>query len=199
MAALNRRWQQASTATYQTVNIKKEALRGRARPQWQTTTDGGPAWGTALHQLLEMIHRFPNTNIELQATAIAIENELDSTRVPELVTSVRAVVASAVWRRAQVATRSYVEVPIDASELVGGLPSITRGVIDLVFEEHDGWVIVDTKTDQVTQAESVATYEYYRGQLEAYATYWQVLTGQRVKEVGIYLTRLDLYLNSLLP
>ncbi|MDE0734348.1 MAG: hypothetical protein OSB47_00905 [Pirellulaceae bacterium] len=60
-----------------------------------------------------------------------------------------------------------------------------------MFRESDGWVIVDYKTDAVT-ADSVETVvDHYRGQVNGYADTWQLLTGEAVKEKGLYLTRLD--------
>jgi ATP-dependent helicase/nuclease subunit A len=60
---------------------------------------------------------------------------------------------------------------------------LIEGVIDLAFEEEDGWVIVDWKTDEVDDpAVLVARKEAYQRQVKLYAEAWQTLTGGRVKE-----------------
>ncbi len=50
------------------------------------------------------------------------------------------------------------------------VPTLLRGVIDLVFEEPDGWVIVD----------------FYSPQVLAYAEQWEQLVDGKVKEAGLY-------------
>jgi ATP-dependent helicase/nuclease subunit A len=57
------------------------------------------------------------------------------------------------------------------------------GIIDLAFEEDDGWVIVDWKTDDVSdEAVLAARRELYQRQVDLYAEAWESLTGSRVKE-----------------
>ena len=59
-----------------------------------------------------------------------------------------------------------------------------QGIIDAWFEEDDGIVIVDYKTDRVRTMQALA--ERYHIQLEAYAKAVERLTGKPVKECGIY-------------
>ncbi len=63
-----------------------------------------------------------------------------------------------------------------------------KGVIDLVFEEEDGWVIADFKTDLFEEQHFEAFVRYYAPQVRAYAEKWERLMGQRVKEIGLYFT-----------
>ena len=62
----------------------------------------------------------------------------------------------------------------------------SRGHARLAFEEDDGWVIVDWKTDDVS-AETflAASGDLYQRQVDLYAEAWQSLTGARVKESTI--------------
>jgi ATP-dependent helicase/nuclease subunit A len=78
-------------------------------------------------------------------------------------------------------------------------PVFLSGAIDLAFLEGDGWVIADYKTDRIdgngperggqesnrVLSELVA---YYRPQVELYGRFWERITGQRVKESGLYFT-----------
>ena len=61
---------------------------------------------------------------------------------------------------------------------------LVQGIIDAWFEEDDGIVIVDYKTDRVRTMQALA--ERYHIQLEAYAKAVERLTGKPVKECGIY-------------
>jgi len=64
---------------------------------------------------------------------------------------------------------------------------LLQGVIDCYFEEADGLVLIDYKTDYVPFGESNTIIERYRVQLEYYARTLALLTGKRVKEKYIYL------------
>ncbi len=74
------------------------------------------------------------------------------------------------------------------------LPLVLRGAIDLVFREEDGWVVVDYKTDAAPAGELPALVEHYRGQVLAYRDAWEEITGERVKETGLYFTSAGKYL-----
>ena len=64
-----------------------------------------------------------------------------------------------------------------------------QGVVDMYFEEPDGLVLVDYKTDRVSN-EDVLTMRY-RTQLEYYAKALEMLTGKTVKEKWIYSFALE--------
>ena len=66
---------------------------------------------------------------------------------------------------------------------------ILQGVIDLAFREGDEWVILDYKTDRGKTAEQLA--EEYRPQVLWYCKAVSELTGQKVKEAGLYSLSLD--------
>jgi ATP-dependent helicase/nuclease subunit A len=62
-------------------------------------------------------------------------------------------------------------------------------VIDLVFEEAGGWVIADYKTDAITSPEKLQELTvYYAPQVKLYTRFWESLTGEKVKEAGMYFT-----------
>ena len=66
---------------------------------------------------------------------------------------------------------------------------ILQGVIDCAFREGEEWVILDYKTDRGKTAEELA--EEYRPQLLWYSRAVSQLTGQRVREAGLYALSLD--------
>jgi ATP-dependent helicase/nuclease subunit A len=65
---------------------------------------------------------------------------------------------------------------------------VLEGVVDLVFREPDGWVVVDYKTDLGTDPTFAARQEAYRRQVDLYADAWSRLTGERVKERILFFT-----------
>ena len=66
-----------------------------------------------------------------------------------------------------------------------------RGVIDLYFEEDDGLVILDYKTDFVEENNKKEIIHKYKKQIEIYADVLSKLTGKKVKEKYLYLFGID--------
>jgi len=69
---------------------------------------------------------------------------------------------------------------------------LLQGVIDLYFEEEDGLVLVDYKTDYVENIEDIK--KKYSIQLEYYSEALERITGKKVKERYLYLFHIDNFL-----
>ena len=69
----------------------------------------------------------------------------------------------------------------DSDELV-----LIQGIIDAWFEEDDGLVIVDYKTDRIAEGEEQTLIDRYRIQLAYYAKALSQIAGKQVKETVIY-------------
>lgn len=67
---------------------------------------------------------------------------------------------------------------------------VVQGIIDLYFEEEDGLVLVDYKTDRVSDGKALA--DRYKVQLDYYRRALEQMTGKKVKECCIY----SVYLNE---
>lgn len=63
---------------------------------------------------------------------------------------------------------------------------LVQGIIDAFFEEPDGLVLVDYKTDRVQKGQEEELVEKYRKQLWYYARVLERARGKKVKEVHIY-------------
>lgn len=61
---------------------------------------------------------------------------------------------------------------------------LVQGIIDVWFEEEDGLVVLDYKTDRVR--DSAQLTEKYKSQLDYYAKALEQITGKRVKEKWMY-------------
>ncbi|GIM29382.1 ATP-dependent helicase/nuclease subunit A [Clostridium polyendosporum] len=66
-----------------------------------------------------------------------------------------------------------------------------QGVIDCFFEEEDGIVLLDYKTDYVERGEENKIKDRYEVQMRYYADTLEKITGKRVKEEYLYLFYLD--------
>ena len=66
---------------------------------------------------------------------------------------------------------------------------IVQGIIDCAFREGDGWILLDYKTDRITDEQAFT--EEYRPQLEWYALALRELTGKPVRERWLYSLSVD--------
>jgi ATP-dependent helicase/nuclease subunit A len=188
------KWSAAARPSYAIESVKHAALQGRARPNWQASGDYGYQWGSVIHELLEITAKAPTADLRAAAVPLVKHYDLGSERIDELLATVSAVTQSQIWQRSRLADRCYTELPLEIASQDGDLrPLIIRGVIDLIFAEPDGWVVVDYKTDDITAGDIDSAVEYYRPQLVGYADHWQNVTGDQVKERGLYFTRLNSY------
>ena len=82
------------------------------------------------------------------------------------------------------------DIKVDGSlrEKYGSTDGMLQGIADCLFEEDDGYVLVDYKTDRVKSPEELV--EKYRGQLELYKAAFDVLLDKPVKSSFIYSFRL---------
>lgn len=97
-------------------------------------------------------------------------------------------------RMSRAAERSalYTEQPfvlgVDVTEIYPeeepGEMLLIQGIIDVWFEEEDGIVVLDYKTDRVKKESELR--ERYAGQLDYYAKALERLTGKKVLEKIIY-------------
>ena len=134
--------------------------------------------------------RIPPSSAEDAVAAVL--PALDPAAEAEAITLVKRLLAHPVVARARVSRRRFVELPVlfrdDALE---GSP-LVEGKIDLLFEEDDGWVVVDWKTDRISTAASRAEREaLYGPQLASYARALTAVLGPGtiVKEMVLAFAR----------
>lgn len=196
---ITQRWRTCAAATYETRAAKQ--LSRSDHPITSLHGGLGPDWGEVIHALLEMALRNPGADFYSAAQSQLEEYQLDRTLASLAVDIVKSVCASDIWRRAQSSQRCLPEVPFhlfDEKGAEGGRPLILHGQIDLVFEEADGWVIVDYKTDRAAECDLPALVEYYRPQLENYAHAWGQATGAKIKECGLFFTTPGKYMKVIM-
>ena len=147
----------------------------------------GSALGRAVHGVLQTIDLSKGTNIAAlsasQAAAESISHQ--SQLVQAFVTSAleTEVIKSAAMQRHW--RELYVAAPIN------GL--VLEGYIDLMYEEHDNndLILIDYKTDQITDLTVEDKVLQYRLQGAAYAFAVEATTGQHVKEMKLVFLSSD--------
>jgi ATP-dependent helicase/nuclease subunit A len=147
-------------------------------------TGRGRAWGNMLHKALEILVREEeNVNLDEMVTSLVCGRTFDAAPCEEIHAILQEVMATPFWQRLRLSAAKYTEVPFglryDQTHLTG--------TVDLAFREDDGWVLVDYKTDTVRdQAHLNQLISYYSPQITEYARRWQEITGERVKERGLF-------------
>ena len=169
--------------------------------QREEKTLQGAARGTAYHKILECLDFTKAESEELvqrQLASLLEENkmsreEADAVRVRDLVWFANGMLGQRM-KRAYQNGRLYTEQPfvmeVPASRIREDCPEqekiLVQGMIDAYFEEADGLVIVDYKTDRVPGRDGRILVERYRKQLLYYREALERLTGKRVKKMYLY-------------
>lgn len=140
--------------------------------------------GVIMHSLLEAAYD------EEQLTALARqllpEHGLSVDMAEVLAAKAVRVRKSALWKRAETALHCFREVPFTVTGDEDGTV-LQRGVIDLVFKENDGWIIVDYKSDHISKyADIQAAAKRHAPQLNAYAKAWEKAVGEPVIDAVVY-------------
>ncbi|NQT53160.1 PD-(D/E)XK nuclease family protein, partial [bacterium] len=200
-ARIRTRWAETSRPTC-AVGAAKQ-LSVEKVPFRPGAGEHGVEWGELIHRLLQAAMQGATSNLAaLARSEIGEEGRLDADAA---VATVRAVMASEVWARAAAAGQTLAEVPfavalrpddpiLEHTAASASVPTLLRGVLDLVFREDDGWVVVDYKTDRVSAARPLdGLVAHYLPQVRTYAEVWARLTDEPVKEMGLYFTHSNTY------
>ena len=173
-------------------------------PQFMQREEGltGAPRGTAYHRVMELLDFAGMRNTgNMQWFGCWLEEQVRNGRMEEGAAGcirqadIMEFLQCDVGKRMQEAARKqklYREQPfvlgVDAKELYpeeeDGELILIQGIIDAYFEEPDGLIVLDYKTDKADRGEELA--EKYQEQLRYYAKALEQMTGKKVKEKIIY-------------
>ncbi|MBE7016095.1 MAG: helicase-exonuclease AddAB subunit AddA [Ruminococcaceae bacterium] len=162
-------------------------------------TESGAFYGTAMHSFMQNICLSKNMSLEyikdqiayMEDSGIISQKEakkLSPEKIHEFFSSplgVRLLSAKNVYRE------QNFEVSLPANIIYPNVPNIEnenvilQGVIDCYFEEDDGLVLIDYKTDRFNNREEIK--EKYSIQLNLYSLALQKITKKNVKNAFFYL------------
>jgi ATP-dependent helicase/nuclease subunit A len=171
------------------------------RPSFLEETRGvsGAEAGTALHFVMQHVRLTDPVSKEdvLKQIAEMVEFGMLTQRQAESVDTGKIIrfFASSLGRRMLASSKVSRELPfnleVSGSEIVKGFSGedtvLLQGVIDCFFEETDGIVLIDYKTDYAPEERMDELREKYRLQIGYYARALEQLTGKKVKESYVYL------------
>lgn len=145
---------------------------------------GGSSVGRAVHSVLQSIDLRTGSDIESVSNAQAAAEDIPG-RATEIARLVRTAVESDIVRRAVSSKRFWREIPVAIPVGDGAL----EGFIDMLFEEDDGLVVVDYKTDSIEADRTQEAMRRYELQAGSYGLAVQKATGMEVKEIVFLFLR----------
>ena len=161
------------------------ASRSGARASTLPPGVTGADVGTVVHEVMEKLDLAAPGDVAGIARAVALAKGLPSEIADEVAPVIENGLRSDVIRRACGASKAWRELPFCVARDDGTI----EGKIDLVFEEADGLVIVDYKTNLIEAGGTAALREQYRAQAEAYALAMSAVSDRPVKEVVLLFLR----------
>ncbi|WP_342575210.1 UvrD-helicase domain-containing protein [Paenibacillus sp. FSL M8-0142] len=219
--ARQRQLDDISRPTYSLLSVTEQTKTLHDRPEW-SSEGKGMAFGSVVHRSLEMLGKgLAESDLDEAVHWLASEEGLAAEYIPEAVRIAQSILVSELWQRSLRARRRLFELPLllrkNAAELktfnsmamedirLEAAPASAigddavkhaylRGVIDFLFEEEDGWVIVDFKTDHVEEGALQTFVNFYRPQVLVYASEWERTFGFKVKEAGLYFAGIGRYI-----
>lgn len=191
LTIINERWGAARQPTYAVTSVKAAAVKHGTFSYSQG--EHGTEWGSVLHVLLQSLMLNPESDLTSLAEAALADQGLDVALTEEAAETARSVTRSDIWQRALASKKVLVEVPFQVlhtndREETASMPTIVRGVIDLAFEEPEGWIIIDYKSDRVSRSHVNQLVDVYGPQVLSYSEAWKEITSKPVTEAGLYFT-----------
>lgn len=173
-------------------------LRSLSKPKFlageETLT--GADRGTAIHLCLQYLDFAAQTEAEVKAQIadmltrrLLTKEQADAVDTKAIAAFLKSGLADRIRRSGRVAREYRFSILRPVSDYVPDASDdalLLQGVVDCFFEEKDGLVVLDFKTDRITRAETAQRAEHYRAQLEAYALALEKITGKPVREKVLY-------------
>ncbi len=193
------------TASSTETTRKKREYFGTAKPHFLNEKMSGADRGTAVHKFLELCDfKVASNDIEQEKLRLIskglVTNEemevLDASAVESFFNSS---VGSRLLSSSEVLKEYEFAILKDAVDMYENVPEtaktekiVVQGKLDCAFKEEDGYVLIDYKTDNVTDENHYVSV--YKNQLEIYADALYQCTEIPVKEIYIYSFRLKKFI-----
>lgn len=213
VSEIKRRYGQLQTEELEEANqlavsidaaVPKEEDSFLAPPDWlqdKTEEHSGAQRGTVLHKVMQYVSLVADsTDASLRQELAQWETEGIFTAEERAMVYIPAVTAfcqSELGRRMAASSQVRREYPFSVlfsggeylPPVEAGETILIQGVIDCLFKEQDGWVLVDYKSDFL--AEEQLFRDRYTVQLALYKRALEQILGETVKEVFIYSFHLN--------
>lgn len=193
------------TASSTETTRKKREYFGTAKPRFLNEKFSGADRGTAVHKFLEIcdfsnaFKNFEDEKARLKNANLITDEELKVLEGSAVESFFNSAVGSRLLSSDEVLKEYEFAIFKDAWELYPDLPEnakeekiVVQGKLDCAFKEADGYVLIDYKTDNVTDEDHFVSV--YKNQLEIYANALYQCTEIPVKETYIYSFKLKKFI-----
>ena len=193
------------TASSTETTRKKREYFGTAKPRFLNEKYSGADKGTAVHKFLELcdfesaFNDFEAEKTRLMNSKLITDDEIHALDESAVKSFLNSDVGSRLLASDEVLKEYEFAIFKDAKELYEDLPEIAQnekivvqGKLDCAFKEIDGYVLIDYKTDNVTDENYFVSV--YKNQLEIYADALYQCTEIPVKETYIYSFKLNKFI-----
>ena len=193
------------TASSTEATRQKREYFGTMKPKFLNEKFSGADRGTAVHKFLELCdfsNAFKDLEQEkqmLKAKNLLTEEELSVLDKNSVESFFECPVGARLLASQEILKEYEFSILKNADELYPDLPEsarnekiVVQGKLDCAFKENDGYVLIDYKTDNVTDENHFVSV--YKNQLEIYAEALNQCTGIPVKEIYIYSFRLNKFI-----
>lgn len=179
--------------SYRQTAVTSLVKSGKSFPK-REATGRGMSWGRVIHRVMEAFANSSQVDLGTFIEIVLAEEGRLPEEKEEVLRYVQGILQSPFWERVAQSKKRFVEIPF-AQQTADS--TIVSGVIDLVFYEQGGWVVVDYKTDTVKdEGELNMLANYYSPQLVLYRSFWEEITGEKVVETGFYFTSISRWVSD---
>ena len=154
----------ASELTPVPVPVREDAAK-ESPPAVEPPEFVGRVFGSFVHRLLELADFSKPDSVRRIAPALSPGFPLTKEAVARAEAQAEAALSLPIMREAARAARVFREVPISYIED----DRLLEGVCDLAFEDEKGWVVVDYKTEAISEDQVLAQASHHAAQLRRYA------------------------------
>ncbi|HEY5561609.1 MAG TPA: UvrD-helicase domain-containing protein [Clostridiaceae bacterium] len=150
----------------------------------------GAEFGVVMHKLYQLLVE-NNQVTEIDILTALKENEVSEGKILTVRKLLKDFKDSNIFKRIKKSKKVLCEIPfslkINSDESV---PSIVFGIMDLVFKEEGGWVILDYKTNAAEREEALeGLTKHYSNQLKLYRAAFEKISGEKVKSCVLCFVR----------
>ncbi|MEF3313436.1 UvrD-helicase domain-containing protein [Paenibacillus sp. GYB004] len=218
LAQRERVFHQLRQPTYAEATVTRLTKNLGDTPEW-SATGRGQSFGSMIHKGIEAVGKgLSMTDLPEYVQYLCQIEEVAEKDAADALPILNEVLGSELWQRSLLAKQRLFEIPImmfqsnqnttnqfaneqTVSETAASESEtqsdkgfhLIKGVVDFAFEEEDGWVIVDFKTDQLDDGNLQQFVKFYASQVQAYTEAWSSTFGYSVKESGLYFVSVMKY------
>lgn len=152
----------------------------------ERTSGGGRAWGTVIHEVIEYVLK-NRPHLHEKIAQLLEREQLAESQYEEVIAFVEEFKRSDIFTAIQSSEQFYSEMPFSLLLTDERKNVHASGVIDLIYKQNDGWIIVDFKTDHVKEKEDIEKLtRHYAKQLQFYKRAFEQMTNEKVVKMQLY-------------